>query len=682
VDIQALRALAVASVLLYHLWPKWLPGGYVGVDVFFVISGFLISSHLLARRPTSAGDLLRFWSARIRRLLPAALLVLLATLVATRLLAPDVLWASTATYVRIAALYGLNWRMAHDSVDYLATNGAPTPVQHFWSLSVEEQFYLVWPILIALLVLAARRHAWAAATVGLSAVTIASLWYSIHETASNPSVAYFITPTRVWELGVGGVLAALLARTEARRLHLPLAARTLLVWAGLAAVAWTLVAFSDDTSFPSWRAAVPVLGATAVIAADAGRGPGSPIAAMSWRPVQWLGDASYSIYLWHWPLLVLLPYKSGGHLGRLDKAAILVVTLALAAVTKRWVEDPFRRPVWGRPLLKPYAMGVAAMGVIVGASLLQSGVADRHQEHAAQAHPHIAAAAFCFGAADLDSTHHCEPDSEAGLITPDPSAASSDGAFLWKPWSKPGDCLSPLPALPLVNCHTESTKATKTVALVGNSHAAQWGPAVAEIATTRQWRIDTYFAHWCPSVLMSHADPAASGCVGWVARVADTLLTTKPDLVVISNTTLASVERMAGLGKLSYEANVTAFARLLSKLTQAGLHVLVIRDTPSSANADAETTVPACVAAHRSTPAVCAGSRRTWLAKDPAVAAAERVQSRLVTVADMTTYFCSASRCSGVIGGVLVYSDSSHLTATYARTVAPYLTPAVLRAMG
>ena len=186
-DIQALRALAVSLVFAYHLWPEHLTGGFIGVDVFFVISGFLISSHLLSTPPKSAADITRFWSRRIRRLLPASLLVLAVTLIASRLVAPATQWANTARQAGAAALYVLNWLLAGDSVDYLAAENAPTPVQHFWSLSVEEQFYFVWPVLIGLLAWwAVRRGSRRIALLGLVSIAAASLIYSIWATSTAP----------------------------------------------------------------------------------------------------------------------------------------------------------------------------------------------------------------------------------------------------------------------------------------------------------------------------------------------------------------------------------------------------------------------------------------------------------------------------------------------------------------
>ncbi|MBC7596008.1 MAG: acyltransferase, partial [Kineosporiaceae bacterium] len=214
-DIQGLRALAVSLVLLFHLWPNRLGGGYIGVDIFFVISGFLITSHLVAHPPRNARGLAEFWGRRIRRLLPASLLVLFSTIVVSRLIAPETQWANTARDVRAATLYALNWRLAGNSVDYLASENASSPVQHFWSLSVEEQFYLIWPILILGLMLWAlrsQRDQLRTAFAGLAVVVAASLAYSIYETAYDPPLAYFVTPTRIWELGIGGILAVSLAR--------------------------------------------------------------------------------------------------------------------------------------------------------------------------------------------------------------------------------------------------------------------------------------------------------------------------------------------------------------------------------------------------------------------------------------------------------------------------------------
>ncbi|HET6826680.1 MAG TPA: acyltransferase, partial [Amnibacterium sp.] len=363
-DIQALRAVAVTMVVVYHFWPHRLTGGFTGVDVFLVISGFLITSHLLAHPPRRVGDLLAFWSRRIRRLLPASLLVLLVTLVGSRLVSPETTWADTAGQVKAAALYVVNWRLADDSVDYLASQAAPGPVQHFWSLSVEEQFYFFWPILLLLVVAigrSVRRGSRAIVAAGVALVVVLSLGYSIVETAAEPARAYFVTPTRVWELGAGGLLAALSVRANGRRgildgTRLPVPVRTGLAWLGWATIAGTAVAFTGSLPFPSWTAVIPVLGAVAVIWANASSGAWSPARATALRPVQGLGDISYSVYLWHWPLLVLVPSALGRSMTTLDKVVVIAVALVLAFLTKRYIEDRFRAPAWARPVWKPYAL--------------------------------------------------------------------------------------------------------------------------------------------------------------------------------------------------------------------------------------------------------------------------------------------------------------------------------------
>ncbi|MGH2943554.1 MAG: acyltransferase family protein, partial [Solirubrobacteraceae bacterium] len=225
-EIQALRALAVLTVVVYHLWPAAMPGGFVGVDVFFAISGFLITAHLVREvEKTGRLSIWRFWARRARRLLPAALLTLLACAVATLLLVPQLYWQQFLTEIGASTAYVQNWQLAADAVDYLAAENRPSPVQHFWSLSAEEQFYVVWPLLIVVAAVWAARRRLAIAIV-LALVTGLSLAYSITETAANPAAAYFVTPTRAWEFGAGGLLALLGTRTR-----LPDAVRAALSWA-------------------------------------------------------------------------------------------------------------------------------------------------------------------------------------------------------------------------------------------------------------------------------------------------------------------------------------------------------------------------------------------------------------------------------------------------------------------
>ena len=366
-DIQALRAIAVSLVLVYHLWPNGLTGGFVGVDVFFVVSGFLITAHLLNRPPRTARDLAAFWARRIRRLLPAALLVLAATLLASRLLAPETQWANTARQAGAAALYVENWLLAGDSVDYLAAATAPTPVQHFWSLSVEEQFYLVWPLLIRLLaVVALRRGRPRAIMVGLLVVVVVSLAASRSCSPQSPGVGVLRDPHP--GLGVRPGRAA--GRVSPTGPHCrpirggsgsPTSVACLLAALGLGGITYAAVMFNASTPFPGWWALIPTLGTVAVIAASRPRRSDSSGRALALRPVQWLGDVSYSVYLWHWPLIVLVPFVVGGRLAWIDKLAIIVVTLLLAGLTKRFVEDRYRTPPVGSGIKHVFVAAMVGM---------------------------------------------------------------------------------------------------------------------------------------------------------------------------------------------------------------------------------------------------------------------------------------------------------------------------------
>ena len=682
-DIQGLRAIAVSLVLIYHVAPHSLHGGFVGVDVFFVISGFLITAHLLQHAPSTGRDLATFWSRRIRRLLPASLLVLATSLVATRLVAPETQWANTASQTRAAALYVVNWLLARDSVDYLAAENVATPVQHFWSLSVEEQFYFVWPIAILLMVLLARRMRWQLATAvgaGLAVVVVASLGYSIYDTATNPPEAYFVTPTRMWELGIGGLLALATAPRvlgrgpEPRR---PAATLSMvLCLAGLAAIAFTAVTYSGKTPFPGWQALLPVVGTALVIAAyPLPTGTATPGRLLALRPVQWLGDVSYSVYLWHWPLVVLVPYVTGHKINNLDRVAIVALTLVLAGLTKKYVEDRFRAPGWGKPLRKPYLMGLAGMVVVVTmAGALTLEVEHRDSESQERLQSALSGNAPCLGAGALDKGQKC-PEVPYSKILPAPVDAATDKSDAYADVSGSRDCFSSLPSYPQIRCLRGNEDSKVRIALVGNSHAGQWLPALETVAEKRDWRIETYLASRCalsdvPQTFDTTAHSEA--CQAWVRRTTERLARSKPDLVVMTNR--ISVPAVGQSFEDSAPAYEKGYESILRTLHDAGVRVLVLRDTPAPA-----VPIPDCVAQKADDYAECDGTREEWLPDEPAEQAVESIGADDVRFLDLIDHICDGERCRAVTGGVITYFDGSHLTATYAHTLAPYLDAPIRR---
>ncbi|MFM1956961.1 MAG: hypothetical protein RLZ41_360, partial [Actinomycetota bacterium] len=300
-DIQALRTIAVTLVVLFHLWPNRISGGFIGVDVFFVISGFLITKHILHEVQEQRFSVTSFWARRIKRLLPASFTVLAATAIAIVFLAPVSLWSQWLGEIQSSVFYFQNWNLAGAAVNYLALANQASPVQHFWSLSTEEQFYFFWPLLVAGALLATSRalkssvSSRKALLVLFTAVTVASFAYSVYLTNVDPAVAYFSTPVRAWEFGIGAIAAFLPALERA-------SLRNALALTGLMGICASAFLITNKTPFPGLAAIFPTLGTAFVIIAAVEVGVISRV--MAWRPLQWIGDKSYAIYLWHWPILI------------------------------------------------------------------------------------------------------------------------------------------------------------------------------------------------------------------------------------------------------------------------------------------------------------------------------------------------------------------------------------------
>lgn len=680
-DIQALRAAAVALVVMYHVAPRMVPGGFVGVDAFFAISGFLITTMLIEHPPTTLKGLADFWARRIRRLLPAALLVLAVIVAAAWSLLPATQWQSTASQVRASTLYVVNWALIRDAIDYLASAQAPTPVQHFWSLAVEEQFYVVWPILILVLTLIApqkrRRLTYAA---GLGVVVLASLAYSIHATSTDPAVAYFSTLTRMWELGLGGLLAlaapALAGRLADPRLRGVLAAQ------GWAILVLTGLIYSDKTPFPGWQAAFPVAGSLLVIAAQ------SDFEWYAARPVHWLGDVSYSVYLWHWPLTIFLPLALARFapdwpgMKILEVVVIISATLLLAGLSKALVEDRFRTTTWkGRPRAT-YALAITSMAVVVAlASGLTLELQHRQQQDRRTLNFALTSSNPCLGAGAMDTRLHCP--TPHGALIPSPALAAKDLSPSYRDQVDGDDCLARPKKFKVRTCSYSVPGYRTNVVLVGNSHAAHWVPALLEITKARRWHLTTYIAASCPgsdSVPAFNKHKTSKHCARWARQVVDAIKTKRPDLIIFAS----HVARRAwGADDLreSYPIFEDGFRRTLQDLSSSGRPVVVIRDTPKPNEDDDFDLVPDCVEENPTDLAVCAGPRAEWIPVDPAALAAQALHRRNVAVVDLDNYFCDRKTCFSTIGGVIVYSDGNHMTATYSRTLAPYLDMALAKAL-
>ena len=679
-DIQGLRALAVSLVLLFHLWPNRLTGGFVGVDVFFVISGFLITSHLLAHPPTRLRDLAVFWARRIQRLLPASLLVLAVTVVGTRMFAPETVWGTTAEQIRTATLYYVNWTLAENSINYLAAEEAPSPAQHYWSLSIEEQFYLGWPIvLLALFLLArlVRRRATVVVVSGMAVVIAASLWYSVTATANEPAEAYFVTPTRIWELGLGGLLAGLLSKRAFGRnvdheyVRIPALARVAVAWVGFAAIFWSAWSYSGSTAFPGWRALVPVVGTVAVIAVHSPMSVGSPGPLLAWRPVQFLGDISYSVYLWHWPLIVLLPYATEHPLTRSDKAGILLATLVLATLTKFLIEDRFRASRYRKPLVKPYVAMAVGMALVAGMAIgLNSWFEHRQDVARQQLEDAQNSNDPCFGARALEPGSTC-PRTTSGPVVPAPGLAIDDKSDAYA-----DKCWEWIPYDGIRTCTYGDKDADVSIALVGNSHAGHWLPALQEVARRKHWSITTILASECTATrtkVQFDTEEKSNGCLDWGQRVLD--LTEEQDFDLVVTAERSGRKAVDAHGADSQPFWQEGFREFLQDWVDQGQQVAVLHDTPFPAAS--KINPPACIAENDDDLTRCSGSRATWVPDDPLFAAAGEVDSPLLARFDLTDHICGADRCDAAVGGVTAYFDGSHISATYSTTLWPYVARAL-----
>ncbi|MBT2501543.1 acyltransferase family protein [Curtobacterium sp. ISL-83] len=681
-EIQAVRAVAIASVVLYHLFPHALSGGFVGVDVFFVISGFLITSHIAKPLAVGGFSFGAFYARRAWRLLPASLLVLATTVLLTALFVPRTLWKDFGDQIVASALYVENWALAGNAVDYSALASDASIVQHFWSLSTEEQFYAVWPLVLwlgARLRYGRRRRNGRsldpALAVALGVVFVLSLTNSIWLTGSP--AAYFITTTRAWEFAAGGLLWLLM-----RRVSLPDAVAAVVSWTGLALIVVTLLTFDASTPFPSATALLPVTGTALMIAGGMPRVPWGPAAVFRLRWVQWLGDVSYSLYLWHWPLLIVMPFVIGLRVGAETplwaKLLVLLISLGLAHLTRRLVEVPLiafagvRLRAPRRRYRGVLILGLA--GVLVIAVPAGSMSWSVTQEQAAAATTTTASIGKpCFGAAAMQPGADCKPV-DAQDITPSAVQVAVDDFAD----QEGAGCQVLGSDVTVKTCQAGDPNGTVRLAIAGDSHAANWVPALAVIAKQHHWSLTTYLHSGCP---LTAAHIAAS-CDTWKASALTALQQEHYDAVFVAAMSRTPwphgmVRTASDLTDKVRDDSARGYAEAWTQLQQAGSDVIALRDNPDPAIgglADA----PSCVA-QNGTGSACDVQQAKALLADPVARAARTTPH--VQLIDASSLFCADGTCPSVIGGVLVYRQVQHVTRTYSRSMAPFIEPQVRRAV-
>jgi peptidoglycan/LPS O-acetylase OafA/YrhL len=668
-DIQALRAAAVLVVLLNHLWPARLTGGYVGVDVFFVISGFLISSHLCRELDrTGRVRLGRFYARRVRRLMPAALLVLGCTVVAAYFLLPYSRWGETARHVIASALYAENWLLSTESVNYLAADAAPNLAQHYWSLSVEEQFYLVWPVLLLLLFKVRRRRAQFA---GVSLVAVASFAFCVYYTAYAPSQAYFVTPVRVWEFALGALVGVAGARFALSRRVAGLAS-----FIGLGMVVGSALWYGPATPFPGYLALVPTVGTVLVIVAG-NRGGWqwhTPVTAA--RPVQWVGNASYSLYLWHWPLILLAPFAFGEVLTTAHQLVVLAVSLVLAFASKALVED--RGMSW-HPLTRSTPLTFAAMAAGLVVLCMGAGVLNQtYERQVVQAERETSKdTGQCHGAGAMVAANGCAaPFGPARVVAMGPA----NEYFRLPPECVPVDDNKLGEMRTTTICDfSQGVPVPEVVWLVGDSHALHWQGPLVDLARERKWLFKFATVGGCPFAKIQFTGYRVTGpgefrqtCPAWTERMTGVIAADSPSTVFVSF--FARMEFADdGAGRSQLEQYRDGLEPYWRTWTDTGARVVVLADPPLGG--DVRSTD--CVLFNPGNPMACAVDRAVAQPPDPLTEAASTSSDPGVSLVDLTDYFCDNRVCYAVVGNVVVNFDDNHMNLEFARTLKPMLAAAL-----
>jgi len=636
-DIEGLRGLAILLVLLFHAGLPWTPGGFVGVDVFFVISGFLITGKLWRESQQPGGlSIAKFYAWRIRRLLPAALVAVAVVAVVGLLIAAPLNRSELAADGAASALSLANMRFI-GSVDYFAPTSSPSPFLHFWSLSVEEQFYLFWPALIVLLTWrgGSSRRLIAALLIGVFASFALSLWL----TDASPARAFYLLPTRVWQLGAGGLLALIGVVGTSRRAGA-------IAWAGLAAVGLAGVALTTEMPYPGLAALLPTAGAVALL--YGGAAPGGPLRLLAAAPLRFLGKISYSLYLWHWPLLVLPLMLLERALSGVEIVVAVVVAIGVSWLSWRFIEQPFRYGARSRRATSWSAIRIGVAGILT-VTLFTQGLAAGLAAPAVAVQPSPSPSGSPV-ASDGPITLPADLTPSLASARDDEERLRGDGCLAFERVTTPPDCEYGI------------TSSPTTIALVGDSHASHWFPAIEALALERGWRLLTFVKVSCSFTTLAQRNLALKReyreCAAFNEATIARINEIKPALTIIVN---RRTFRPIDSGITSALAGV-AFGEMVARLPGA---TAILVDTP-----DPGRDVPACLSKHPDDIRLCLFTQDD--ADNREIGVAERVATNVsgAQLIDLTSSICAAWPCSPIQGSILMYRDEDHMTETFSRSLA------------
>ena len=677
-DIQGLRGIAVLLVLLFHAAIPGFKGGFVGVDIFFVLSGYLITGNLL-REISATGHIKfrEFYARRIRRLLPASFFVLLVTLIAVAIWFPPLLLPGVAVDISSAGLYVSNIDFAIRATDYFATSVIPSPVLHFWSLGVEEQFYLFWPLFMAIATIRKKNSALKILILSL-VVFASSLTFANWLLPRNQPWAFFSIPTRAWELILGAILASVAARVA----KLPRVIAGIAGAVGLGMVLYSGLTQNDPLKFPGSTALTPTVGAFLLILAGSISSITLPSRILSFRPLQQLGKVSYSLYLWHWPVLVIPQVIAGNRLKITERILLALLSIVLAGLTERYIERPFRH---GFIISTKPFRNIAIAGVVASLLAVVSFGADYAATGELRNRHGTATAA--------DQRSYID-----SLIVKDTPLNTAPARPVTVDFPVPVDLQPNLlnaaadrPITYVDRCHTQEnlaastkpciygdTTSSTTVVLFGDSHAMSWFPAINQVAKENKWKLLSLTMSACTPADISAYNPGTESlmqnCPIWRSASIKRIIATRPYVVLVTGTSgfATAVHGIEATGDKRTAIFVAGMKRTISQLKTSGAKVFMMSDTPALSQDPL-----VCLSEHPKSTLACATPAATAILDDWIAVESRIASSAGVPLIKPQMWVCPTDPCPVVIGKILTYFDIGHMTATFSRALAGQLKAAI-----
>ncbi|MEL6603465.1 MAG: acyltransferase family protein [Cyanobacteria bacterium J06614_10] len=666
-DIEGLRAIAILLVLAYHARVPGFQGGYIGVNIFFVLSGYLITWLLLNEaQNTGRIDLVRFYSRRARRLLPALLVVFVVTIAFSTLIYAPFEQIDLATAALATATYLSNVHFAYTAVDYLGAAPETNPLLHTWSLSLEEQFYLVWPVFVMLAAgifvrktlfsqqrklppeLANPKISRSRVLIWMVSITILSFLLSLHWTETKQSWAFFLSPSRTWEFSMGA-LGILVPPLFQRHSHL----RTVSGWLGILGIALAATLFNELTPFPGFAALLPCISTLLVLRACTTSPPevSSPTLLsrfLSWRVFQNIGRVSYAWYLWHWPILVFAQAIAPGS-PLIVRIGLVLVAWLLAEATYGLVENPVRHNSFlAKKPIRSFSLGlfITVISIFLSVGWMQTAKAQAEAPNQLQ-----------YTRARRDIPIVYQNGCHVSFFSDTPQL---EGCTL---------------AEPVSNIDRPA------VVLVGDSHAAQWYAPLAQLAETKGWALTSMTKAACPYVDIPKFLPVLgrdySECPTWQQKTLEAIQTLNPDLVIVTSWTNQPFSR---------EEWITGTDRMMEALSTNSQHVVALKDTPSL-----EFDAPICLARQdrwffsKFKAAPCqlkipeTPEEQVQSANEALTLAADKYEN--VVLVDMNPYVCDQAVCDLKRDGLILYRDAHHLTEEFSLSLAESMYQEIITAI-